>query len=133
MTGWTRAELKSRAKGCLRIYYWPAFAVSLILAVVTGGWTSGSSAGGGTGEGYIGGSFELSLPELLGILMVLVSMLLIIIAVAAVVQIFIGNPLQVGGWRFFMESRARQESAGIGRVFWAFSGGKYGNVAVGGS
>ncbi len=128
MTGWTRAELKSRAKGCLRIYYWPAFAVSLILAVVTGGWTSGSSAGGGTGEGYIGGSFELSLPELLGILMVLVSMLLIIIAVAAVVQIFIGNPLQVGGWRFFMESRARQESAGIGRVFWAFSGGKYGNV-----
>ena len=27
-----------------------------------------------------------------------------------------------------MESRARQESAGIGRVFWAFSGGKYGNV-----
>lgn len=128
MTGWTRAELKSRAKGCLRIYYWPAFAVSLILAVVTGGWTSGSSAGGGTGEGYIGGSFELSLPELLGILMVLVSMLLIIIAVAAVVQIFIGNPLQVGGWRFFMESRARQESAGIGRVFWAFSGEKYGNV-----
>ena len=89
MTGWTRAELKSRAKGCLRIYYWPAFAVSLILAVVTGGWTSGSSAGGGTGEGYIGGSFELSLPELLGILMVLVSMLLMLIPCVNIVLMFV--------------------------------------------
>ena len=33
---WTRAELKSRAKMCLSRYYWAAFAVSLIFAILSG-------------------------------------------------------------------------------------------------
>ena len=32
---WTRAELKERAKGCLRRYYWAAFLVSLIFSIVS--------------------------------------------------------------------------------------------------
>ena len=33
---WTRAELKERAKACLRKYYWAAFAVSLVFSLVSG-------------------------------------------------------------------------------------------------
>lgn len=33
---WTRAELKDRAKMCLSRYYWAAFAVSLIFAILSG-------------------------------------------------------------------------------------------------
>lgn len=33
---WTRAELKSRAKMCLSRYYWAAFVVSLIFAILSG-------------------------------------------------------------------------------------------------
>lgn len=44
MCMWTRAELKDRAKACLRKYYWAAFAVSLIASLVSG-------FGGGNGGG----------------------------------------------------------------------------------
>ena len=33
---WTRAELKERAKACLRKYYWAAFAVSLVFSLISG-------------------------------------------------------------------------------------------------
>ena len=33
---WTRAELKNRAKMCLSRYYWAAFLVSLIFAILSG-------------------------------------------------------------------------------------------------
>lgn len=33
---WTRTELKNRAKMCLSRYYWAAFAVSLIFAILSG-------------------------------------------------------------------------------------------------
>lgn len=43
---WTRAELKERAKACLSRYYWAAFAVSLIFALVSGlGGGNGNSGG----------------------------------------------------------------------------------------
>lgn len=128
MTGWTRAELKSRAKDCLKIYYWPAFAVSLILAIVAGGWGS-SAAGSGDQSSYsVGGSIELSMAEILLIFATLMGVILVVVLISAVIQIFIGNILTVGGWRFFMESRAKQESAGVGCIFWAFRSGYYGNV-----
>lgn len=41
---WTRAELKDRARECLRKYYWAAFVVSLIASLVSG-------FGGGNGGG----------------------------------------------------------------------------------
>ena len=49
MTNWTRAELKARAKDCLRIYYWPAFGVSLVSMILTGGMTQTGSGIGAVG------------------------------------------------------------------------------------
>lgn len=45
---WTRAELKTRAKMCLKQYYWWAFLVSLIFAIIS---SVGSGGSGGIGNG----------------------------------------------------------------------------------
>ena len=39
-----------------------------------------------------------------------------------------GNVVEVGCCRYFMESRASGQSAGLGRLFWCFERGKYLNV-----
>lgn len=46
MINWTRKELKDRAKNGLRIYYGPAFAVSLLSMFLAG--SSGAAGSGGT-------------------------------------------------------------------------------------
>lgn len=51
---WTRAELKARAKECLKKYYWAAFFVSLIFGLVSGGFNSSSSNSTNRGTGSYG-------------------------------------------------------------------------------
>ena len=51
---WTRAELKERAKGCLRRYYWAAFLVSLIFSIVSA--FSGVSVDSDSMDYFSGGS-----------------------------------------------------------------------------
>ena len=48
---WTRAELKNRAKMCLSRYYWAAFLVSLIFAILSG--FGGSNANTQRAAGYM--------------------------------------------------------------------------------
>ena len=50
----TRAELKERAKGCLRRYYWAAFLVSLIFSIVSA--FSGVSVDSDSMDYFSGGS-----------------------------------------------------------------------------
>lgn len=50
---WTRADLKDRAKACLRKYYWAAFVVSLIASLV-GGFGGGNRGGTGYNSGNLG-------------------------------------------------------------------------------
>lgn len=60
---WTRSELKSRAKECLKRYYWAAFAVSLIFCIVSGfGGGNGNSGSSGNNSGS-SISDEFVLPE----------------------------------------------------------------------
>ncbi len=47
---WSRRELKERAKGTLRKYYWQVFLVALVLMFV-GGTTTGPFSGGGSSSG----------------------------------------------------------------------------------
>ena len=78
---WTRAELKERAKGCLRRYYWAAFLVSLIFSIVSafsgvsvdsdsldffsGGSSAGISGQAGWEDGeFYSGSWESDDPRL---------------------------------------------------------------------
>lgn len=51
---WTRRDLKERAKGTLRKYYWQAFVVALVLMIV-GGTSIGGPFNGGGGSGRSNG------------------------------------------------------------------------------
>ena len=48
--------------------------------------------------------------------------------VGLLVRIFVLNPMEVGVYRFFMESRAEGFSVGVSRILYAFSSGSYGNI-----
>lgn len=132
MTNWTRAELKSRAKNCLRIYYWPAFGVSLVSMILTGGMTQTGSGIGAVGVAE-GGAYSiaglsmagLSAIDMTSVLFMFSVSLFIASGIFMVIQTFFGNIISVGTCRFYMESRVNQRSAGIGRMFWGFTCGHY--------
>ncbi len=122
MINWTRKELKDRAKNGLRIYYGPAFAVSLLSMFLAG--SSGAAGSGGTVV-----TFSQMQPELadMGLNPVEIATFLITFAITTVIQTFIGNVISVGSCRFYMESRVNQRSAGVSRLFWGFTCGHYMN------
>ncbi|MDD3253991.1 MAG: DUF975 family protein [Lachnospiraceae bacterium] len=139
---WTRAELKSRAKVCLKQYYWMAFLACLIAGVL-GGASSSSGAGVDITRriNSVTGEQTSTLQEDMGTLfqnvdtrMVVAATMVvgIILIVGWVISIclgtFVGNIVWVGRCRFFMESREKQDSAGLGRLFYCFSKGWYLNV-----
>lgn len=126
---WTRAELKGRAKERLRVYYWMAFLVSLIVGFL--GFEGSVSGNSANFMAKLNESGEMT-PErariLLGVLMVTLAVQAIVFVVLLILKIFVGNPVVVGGKRFYMESRAVQRSAGVGKVFHVFGCGYYVNV-----
>lgn len=123
---WSIGETKRRGWETLKQYYWAGFLVSLICMVLGGGSSGGNGARTGLDK-----RDELSY----GISQMGPAFLLTIFGIFAVVgivgfvfKIFIANPVTVGRNRFYMESRVKGQSAGIGKVFWVFGCGYYMNV-----
>lgn len=135
---WTRAELKGRAKDCLRRYYWMAFLVSLVASLLTTGITGGGSGirrglnlGNRSGDYryQAGQAFGDTDPALAMAVMSVVAVVLLAMFVFGILWgIFMGNVVSVGCCRYFMESRAKKGSAGFGRLFFCFKRGMYFNV-----
>lgn len=134
---WTRAELKGSARDCLRNYYWMAFLVSLIAALLGGKLISGSNGVRNVLEdftnrgmqGDAGSVVQNMDPRLTTLLTVMVATVGVAIFIFFFIWgVFMGNIVEVGCCRYFMESRASGQSAGLGRLFWCFERGKYMNV-----
>lgn len=123
---WTRFELKERGKAAFQRNYWRSVLVAFILMLfVSGGgsavsnsWNQITSSGTSDDsyyteyfdEGDIGHFYYnsgTSIPGMLvsGIIAVVVGGVMI---VSALLGIFLFNPLEVGGCRFFMENSERQ-------------------------
>ncbi len=122
---WTRAELKTRAKGVLKTTYWKSFLVSIILAIA-GGSGGGSSSMRGQMGNETGGNFleqynygngnlngfgnEAFLDsiidgERLGFLLAAFGIIaLIALLIGITLRIFLGYPLEIGGRKFFVQS-----------------------------
>lgn len=119
---WTIGELKSKAWEALRQYYWKAFLVSLVIAIVSGNY--GFNYNGGNGSDFstsLGGDT--------------VSLMLIFIFIAAVLmgitiflafRIFIGYPLEVGGIKYFVQ--AQQDCEDMNFLGFAFNKTRYGDI-----
>jgi uncharacterized membrane protein len=139
---WSRGDLKSQAKGFLKKHYWKAFAVCLIVALVTGG--SGESSknndytsndfgktryeinfGPGNEFGTIVDGIGLDNPFKVAVSGAMFAGFFIMTTILAIV---IGNALQVGEKRFFL--RGFKEEPSIGTLFTTFQKGEWGPIAI---
>jgi len=124
---WTRAMIKTRAKTVLKVSYWKAFLVSLVIALAEGG-LSGSSNWKNTNQ------FPKNIPDSLSsygtnlwsyVLLLLLGALLVII-LALAFRVLLGYPLEVGGKRYFL--RSTQNDFDLNNLGFAFDKGKYWSI-----
>lgn len=126
---WTIGSVKQTAREKLSHYYGASLFVTLIWSAMNLA-SSGSSGSAGEGSAAEQYSWILSQNQYLSAASIaLLGLTASLIALAAVLfHIFVLNPVEVGYARYFAESHAREESAGAGRLFWAFGSGYYLNV-----
>lgn len=134
----TRAELKSRAREALKKYYWWAVLACLLAGLLGGGGENSIRVGNSFGTqgvtlSQIANISDNGLNGFVAFLAVL-AVVMVIFIIALVISLlwgtFVGNPVRVGSCTFFMESKRQQNSAGIGKLFWAFEGGRYKNIVA---
>lgn len=128
---WTRAELKMKAKGVLKLSYWKAFLVSIVIAVVGGsaGGGGGSfnwSTDGGRGSSSFGdwGSGGDSIPVALIVVIIIIAVIIFLLALSF--RIFLGAPLEVGGRKYFV--RSVEGDYNMNELGYSFRKGVYGDV-----
>ena len=142
---WTRFDLKERGKAAFQRNYWRSVLVALILMIFVNG---GSSAISNTwnqvtsssdsndsyyteyfDDGIVGNVYSsgTSIPGVLvsGVVAAVVGGAMI---VGVLLRIFLLNPLEVGGCRFFMENSEYQPT--VGRLGYAFQNGMYGKTVL---
>jgi len=98
---WTRAELKTRAKGVMKLYYWKMFFVSFVLLLVGGREGSGGS---GSSNSNTGKAVEPISPELAEFMIKIAVIVASLFVVFLLLRIFIGFVLEVGGRKFFVRA-----------------------------
>lgn len=139
---WTRSELKEKAKAYVKRSYWPLVLVSLILAVITGGFSNGGNSGrdystdwsGGVDGGDIASRITGNITgidwALVGGIMAIAAVFAVaVIAIAVIVSIFVLNPIEVGCRRYFIEAAYGEVTMkNISVLVMAFKDGKYGNI-----
>ena len=135
---WSRGVLKRNAKDALRGYYWPAVLVCFIAALLSGSLINSGSqvqmqlkrgdTAPSAGIGLPFQSPDISSEQVLGGILLVAFASLVITLVITLLGIFVGNVIVVGKLNYFLESRYQGQSAGIGRLFYGFSGGHYVNV-----
>lgn len=138
---WIRADLKFRAKDALRKNYWAVVIVSLILLILTGSGGHGGLASNPVGNSpYSSGSYIVDgangirsfwssvyfspvqwIAAAAGIVF-----LLVFIALTLGFTLFVGNVIEVGGKRFYIENL--YSNPGVGKIFYGFQNGGYLNI-----
>lgn len=142
---WSRSDLKQRAKNTFKLNYWKCVLISIILVLVAGGAGGSSASIGSSGvtDTFINSSDYYDMPDdledtvskaagldvdgisraarivrIVVFVIVFVVIFVIILAVACVIDIFICNPLEIGGKRFYV--RNLHEKAQVGNLGFAF-------------
>ena len=122
---WSRKTLKENGLSAVKRYYLEAFLVSLLIAAATGGVTL---------QYNVQGNWQQNLNAFLN----MDPSALTVASVGGgtgflslVFRIFLGNPLQVGGRRFYVQSRNSMQSAGFECLIEAFQSGRYQNLVKG--
>lgn len=124
---WTRRGLKMRAKDVLRTNYWKAFLVSLVILFAVGG-STGISWKTSADEINNNGGIFYNLDPVFIISVVLIALVAAALAllIAFAFKIFVANPLEVGGRKYFVQSAQYIENRGCFRF--AFHSANYRNI-----
>lgn len=152
---WNRADLKNKAKEFLKKYYWKAFLVALVIAMVTSGGSGSNSNKGiqykldsdgwnrytisenvdsisdsvGAIENSIDRGVSRMMPLAWGLIIGLGGLLLFIGATLALAfKIFVGAPLEVGGRSFFYKGAVSDEEVHYAHIGMAFRKEHYANI-----
>ncbi len=133
---WSRADLKQRAKNTFKLNYWKCVLVSLVLVLIAGGGGGSSISSSSTSRftdtsinSYDDSTYnDLGLEEIIQkaadsdhiafLAMFVFVAFVIVFAVACIIDIFICNPLEIGGKRFYV--RNLHEKAQVGNLGFAF-------------
>ena len=109
---WTRAELKTRAKAAVKMYYWKMVLVALILSMIGGGASSvgsrsasDNSAGSGASSMFEGINMQVA--------MIAVIIVLVVVVIALALSVFVFNVLEVGCRGFFSRSMTEDPELGL--------------------
>lgn len=127
----SRAELKDRAKACLKKYYWMALLVSVIASLLGAGQSFSLNLNvnnqNHTGDKTIyNGDIDHS--AYLTVLVVILVIAIIAFIISLAIQTFLSNVVQMGLCSYFVESSKNQADAGFSRLFYGFNCGNYMNV-----
>ncbi|MCK8061173.1 MULTISPECIES: DUF975 family protein [unclassified Fusibacter] len=152
---WNRADLKDKAKGFLKKYYWKAFLVALVIAIVTSGGSGSNNNKGiqykldssmwnqetisesvdsisdsvGAIETSIDRGVSRMMPLALGLLIGLGGLFIFIGAMMALAfKIFVGAPLEVGGRSFFYKGALTDDEVHYAHLGMAFRKEHYTNI-----
>lgn len=109
---WTRAELKTRAKAAVKMYYWKMVLVALILSMIGGG---ASSVGSRSASDNPAGSGARSMFEGINmqVAMIAVIIVLVVVVIALALSVFVFNVLEVGCRGFFSRSMTEDPELGL--------------------
>lgn len=126
---WTRVDLKTRAKAVLKITYWKAFVISLILVFVGGDSGMGTSGNNVRSSQSRNSWININLSG--GEIVPYLNWALIITTIVLAYLLFrllIGYALEVGGRRFFIQ--AAQMDVNMGYLGYAFKRERYKGVMI---
>ena len=119
---WTISELKERGKAAFKANYWNSVIVAVLLSLLAGG--AGASAKGETNAEELQSSLMMLDPLALQIFF---GGLMTVSVIAFLLRIFVFNPLQVGGYRFFKKN-VEEGYAPLGTIGEGFS--DYGRIFI---
>ena len=121
---WNRAELKMRGNMAFKKNYESAVVVALLMGIF--GTVSGESSARRVSENsdiYSGNLFNVGM--ITGLLAGIATVVILIVLVA---KVFVGNLLNMGGYRFFILNQTAQP--GIGTLLDGFRSGQYVNIVL---
>lgn len=82
-------------------------------------------------QNTIGGFVENISPTAAALIMTMgIGFILVFVLIMLAIQIFVCNPIEVGGCRFFLENTEEDGYPGPGRLFHAFQSGSYSNIVL---
>ena len=123
-------EIKRFGKEAFKANYWRCVLVAFLLSLLTMGTaassrSNASNAGAQASQDFTSAFNALSSGEQMAFVGVILGASAVIILVALLLRIFLFNPLQVGGYRFFRKNLTNEKTA-VGTVAEGF--GQYGHT-----